>query len=95
MPKNFVDPRNKYMFLASVIMERENAAMEINSNLKKIAVKSIVLITLDNKWTLASIIIKNFYITMKYLEAGSSDRCKFAPAKPGAVEDSRGPFMTG
>ena len=83
------------MFLASVIMERENAAMEINSNLKKIAVKSIVLITLDNKWTLVSIILKNFYITMKYLKGGSSDRCKFAPAKPGTVEDSRGPFMTG
>ena len=76
------------MFLASVIMERENAAMEINSNLKKIAVKSIVLITLDNKWTLVSIILKDFYITMKYLEGGSSDRCTFAPAKPGAVEDS-------
>ena len=41
------------------------------------------------------IIIKNFYITMKYLEGGSSDRFTFAPAKPGAVEDSRGPFMTG
>ena len=62
------------MFLASVIMERENAAMEINSNLKKVAVKSIVLITLDNKWTLVSIILKDFYITMKYLEGGSSDR---------------------
>ena len=35
MPKNFFDLRNKYMFLASVIMERENAAVEINSNLKK------------------------------------------------------------
>ena len=35
MPKNFFDLRNKYMFLASVIMERENAALEINSNLKK------------------------------------------------------------
>ena len=76
-------------------MERENAAMEINSNLKKIAVKSIVLITLDNKWTLVSIILKDFYITMKYLEGGSNDRCTFAPAKPGAVEDSREPFMTG
>ena len=48
-----------------------------------------------SKWTLVSIILKNFYITMKYLEGGSSDRCKFAPAKPGTVEDSRGPFMTG
>ena len=62
---------------------------------KKVAVKSVVLITLDNKWTLVSIILKNFYITMKYLEGGSSDRFTFAPAKPGAVEDSRGPFMTG
>ena len=35
MPKNFVDLRNKYMFLASVIMEPENAAVEMNSNLKK------------------------------------------------------------
>ena len=35
MPKNFVDLRNKYMYLASVIMEPENAAVEMNSNLKK------------------------------------------------------------
>ena len=35
MPKNFVDLRNKYMFLVSVIMEPENAAVEMNSNLKK------------------------------------------------------------
>ena len=31
MPKNFVDLRNKYMFLVSVIMEPENAAVEMNS----------------------------------------------------------------
>ena len=30
---------------------------------KKVAVKSIVLITLDNKWTLVSIILKDSYIT--------------------------------
>ena len=69
-------------------MEPENAAAEMNSNLKK-------QLTLGNKWTLVSIILKNFYIPMKYLEGGSSDGFTFAPAKPGAVEDSRGPFMTG
>ena len=30
MPKNFVDLGKIYMFLASVIMEQENAAVEIN-----------------------------------------------------------------
>ena len=35
LPKNFVDLRKIYMFLASVIMEQENAAVVINSNLKK------------------------------------------------------------
>ena len=30
LPKNFVDLRKIYMFLASVIMEQENAAVEIN-----------------------------------------------------------------
>ena len=35
LPKNFVDLRKIYMFLASVIMEKENAAVEMNSNLKK------------------------------------------------------------
>ena len=35
LPKNFVDLRKIYMFLASVIMEQENAAVEINWKLKK------------------------------------------------------------
>ena len=94
MPKNFVDLRNKYVPRDNNYGARKYCCGN-EFKPKKIAVKSIVLIILDNKRTLGSIILKNFYITMKYLEGRTSDRCKFAPAKPGAVEDSRGPFMTG
>ena len=94
MPKNFVDLRNKI----HVSCVSNNGARKCccgNEFKPKNSCKVNRPHHSDNKWTLVSIILKNFYITMKYLEGGSSDRCKFAPAKPGAVEDSRGPFMTG
>jgi len=44
------------------------------------ALKSIVLITLDNNSTLLSI-LDNFHITMKYLEGTSTDECYVCTCK--------------
>ena len=59
------------LFLASEIMEQENGAEEINSNLRS-SRKVNPLITLDSKWTLSLVVLNDFYITIKHLEDGGS-----------------------
>ena len=59
------------LFLASEIMEQENGAEEINSNLRSSRTVN-PLITLDSKWTLSLVVLNDFYITIKHLEDGGS-----------------------
>ena len=59
------------LFLASEIMEQENGAEEINSNLRS-SREVNPLITLDSKWTLSLVVLNDFYITIKHLEDGGS-----------------------